>query len=70
MTLRRRLACLELSRPRQPGAASSLDLAAKLARRIEAAKAAGTFPQSLCDADLESIVAADDEAKGADHGSP
>lgn len=42
-----------------------LDLAPDVLRRVAVAKAAGTFPKSLPDADLEAILAAADKAKGA-----
>jgi hypothetical protein len=41
-----------------------LDLAPDIWRRIASAKAAGTFPQSLAGADLETILAAGDAARG------
>lgn len=65
MTLRTRLAKLERNRP-EPVAASGLelDLPPDLCARIGEAQAAGTFPQSLSDADLETIVAAGDVARG------
>jgi hypothetical protein len=65
MTLRARLAKLERNRP-EPFAASALelDLPPDLCARIGEAQAAGTFPQSLADADLEAIVAAGDVTRG------
>ena len=65
MTLHARLAKLERNRP-EPFAADGLelDLPPDLCARIAAAQAAGTFPQSLADADLEAIVAAGDVARG------
>lgn len=66
MTLRKRISRLEGDRPDLFTAAGiELDLPPDLCARIAAAKAAGTFPQSLADADLEAIVAAADKAKGA-----
>lgn len=64
MTLRARLAKLERNRP-EPLAASGLelDLPPDMCARIGKAQAAGTFPQSLADADLEAIVAAGDMAR-------
>lgn len=65
MTLRARLARLERNCP-EPFAASGLelDLPPDLRVRIGEAQAAGTFPQSLADADLEAIVAAGDMTRG------
>ena len=65
MTLHARLAKLERNRP-QPFAASGLelDLPPDMCARIAAAQAAGTYPQSLADADLEAIVAAGDVTRG------
>lgn len=65
MTLRARLAKLERNRP-EPFAASGLelDLPPDLCARIGKAQAAGMFPQSLADADLEAIVAAADVTRG------
>ena len=65
MTLRARLSKLEQSRP-EPFAASGpdLDLPPDICARIAQAQAAGTFPQSLADADLEAIVAAADKKRG------
>lgn len=40
-----------------------LELSADLVTRIEKAMAAGAFPQALCDADLEAIVAAGDRVR-------
>lgn len=64
MTLRARLAKLECNR--EPFAASGLelDLPADSRARSGEAQAAGTFPQSLADADLETIVAAGDVTRG------
>lgn len=65
MTLNARLLTLERNRPDpMPGVALDLDLPPDMCTRIIAVKAAGTFPQSLADADLEAIVAAADKAKG------
>lgn len=65
MTLRARLAKLERNRP-APFCADGLevDLPPDLCARIGKAQAAGTFPQSLGDADLEAIVEAGDMARG------
>ena len=65
MTLCARLSKLERNRP-EPFATSGLelDLPPDICARIAQAQAAGTFPQSLCDADLEAILAADDVARG------
>ena len=65
MTLRARLARLERNRPERFAASGlELDLPPDMCARIAAAKAAGTFPQSLADADLEAIVAAGDVTRG------
>ena len=61
--LGKRLARLEANRP-APGAPLPLDLvglAPDVALRVMQAKANGTFPRSLCDADLEALVALGDE---------
>ena len=58
MTLRKRLDRLETDRPAQPDDTLELDLPREIAVRVEAALAADTFPQSLCDADLHAILAA------------
>lgn len=65
MTLRARLAKLECNRP-ESFAASGLefDLPPDLRARSGEAQAAGTFPQSLTDADLETILAAGDLTRG------
>jgi hypothetical protein len=46
-----------------------LDLPPEISARIEAAQAAGTFPQSLHDDDLRAIVHAHDTAR-ASHDRP
>ena len=61
--LRTRLARLERNRP-SLDADVPLDLKGlprDVAARIMAAKAQGTFPRSLCDADLHALVALADE---------
>ena len=58
MTLRKRLDRLETDRPAQPSGNLELDLPREIAVRVEAALVADTFPQSLCDADLHAILAA------------
>jgi len=62
--LRTRLDRLERNRPAL-GADVPLPtikgLAPDVATRFMAAKAQGTFPRSLCDADLEALVALGDE---------
>lgn len=65
MTLNTRLARLERMRL-EPVAVPvmGLDLPPDLRARIATAQAAGTFPQSLSDADLEAIVAAVDVVRG------
>ncbi|MFO7920344.1 MAG: hypothetical protein R6U99_05920 [Nioella sp.] len=60
-----RIAKLERIRPDPvAGEALDLDLPPDKCARILAAKAAGTFPQSLADPDLEAIVHAADVARG------
>ena len=57
--LARRLARLEANRP-APGVSFAVDmagLAADVAARVVQAKADDTFPQSLCDADLQAVLA-------------
>lgn len=65
MTLRARLSKLERNRP-EPFATSGLqlDLATDICARIAKAQATGTYPKSLCDADLSAIVGAFDKMKG------
>jgi hypothetical protein len=63
MTLAKRLARLEQLRGTPLPDPPKLDLAPDILRRIAAAKVAGTFPQSLPDADLEAIVAASDKVR-------
>ena len=61
--LGKRLARLERNRP-SLDADVPLDLKGlprDMAARIMAAKAQGTFPRSLCDSDLEALVALADE---------
>jgi len=61
--LGKRLARLEANRP-APGASLPPDLVGlprDVAARVMQAKADGTFPRSLCDADLEAMVALADE---------
>jgi hypothetical protein len=63
MMLGKRLARLEAKRPAL-GVSPPLDLiglAPDVAARFMAAKAQGTFPRSLCDTDLEALVALADE---------
>lgn len=65
MTLRARLSKLERNRPESFAASGlQLDLAPDICARIAKAQAAGTFPKSLADADLEAIVAAADKIRG------
>ena len=64
MTLRTRLAKLELTRPNPGADLLQLDLPPDLCARIDAAKLAGTYPQSLSDADMLAIVAAADKIRG------
>lgn len=60
-----RIAQLERNRPApSTGEALDLDLPPDMCERIEAAQAAGTFPQSLSDDDLRAVVDAADVAKG------
>lgn len=63
MTLRTRLARLEHTRP-PPAALPDVALPVDLCARIYAAQMTGTYPESLCNADLEAIVAAGDLARG------
>lgn len=56
--LAKRMARLEASRP-APGVSFTLDmagLAADVEARVAQAKADGTFPQSLCNADLQAVL--------------
>jgi len=56
--LGKRLARLEANRP-APGLSCTVDmtaLAPDVVARVMQAKADGTFPQSLCDADLQALV--------------
>lgn len=65
MNLRPRLARLERNRPDPfTDSGQELDLCPDICARIFRAQAAGTFPQSLADADLEAIVAAGDVTRG------
>lgn len=64
MTLRTRLARLERNRPPPRATLPRLDLPPDLFARIEAALLAGSYPQSLSDADMLAIVAAADKARG------
>jgi hypothetical protein len=63
MTLRKRLDLLEANRPAQPADTLGLDLPREIAVRVEAALAADTFPQSLCDSDLHAILTANKTRK-------
>jgi hypothetical protein len=63
MTLRARLSRLERERP-PPAAVLDVRLPGDLCARIGAAQVEGTYPGSLCNADLEAIVAAGDLARG------
>ena len=56
MTLERRLARLEASRPIAAPASAPLELPHELHLRVMAAMEAGTFPASLSDADLHEII--------------
>ena len=64
MTITRRLAKLEGTRPR-PKPPLTLDLDPDLAQRIRATKAAGTFPASLSTVDLHAIWDAAEAQGGA-----
>jgi len=62
--IRTRVARLEQARP-VPGVNSlGLDLPSETCARIVAAQAAGTYPQSLPDADLLAILHAHDKEPG------
>lgn len=63
MTLTARLARLERARQPKGAAALALTLAPDLEARVEAARLAGTFPQSLSSPDLRAIVDAADKAE-------
>ena len=57
--LTKRLARMEANRP-APGVSFAVDmagLAADVVARVVQAKADGTFPQSLCNADLQAVLA-------------
>jgi len=63
--LGKRLARLEANRPAL-GVSCTVDiigLASDVVARVTQATADGGFPQSLCDADLEAIIEADDILK-------
>lgn len=63
MTIRARLKKLERIRPSR-GLSPPLDLVQlppDVVARVMLAKAEGNFPQSLCDADLEALVALADQ---------
>lgn len=62
MTLRNRLAKLELRHVQEPGVAE-IDLPPDLCERILETVNKGTYPHGLCEADLEAIVAAYDQAR-------
>jgi hypothetical protein len=65
MTLRARLTKLEQARPERFAASGlELELRPDICARIAQAQAAGTFPKSLAEADLEAIVAAADKIRG------
>lgn len=65
MKLRARIDRLEATCAKaEAGWLLALDLPPDLCARIAASQAAGTFPQSLADADLEAILAASDEERG------
>ena len=65
MKLCARIDRLEGNRPKVEAARRlALDLPPDLCARIAASQAAGTFPQSLADADLEAILTAADVARG------
>jgi hypothetical protein len=65
MTLRARIDRLQANRPKvEAGGLLTLDMPPDLCARIAKAQAAGTCPQSLCDADLSAILAAYDLARG------
>jgi len=68
MNLRARLSKLEQTRPAPvtaPGLKlSDLALPPDLCARIKLAYRAGTYPQSLCDDDLLTIIHAVDNARG------
>lgn len=63
MTFHARLKKLERARPSR-GQSPPLDLVGlppDVVARVMLAKSEGTFPQSLCDADLEALVALADQ---------
>lgn len=62
MTMKKRLQKLERARPETPDLPAP-DLPADLVERVQAVKAAGTFPQGLSDADLAALMAARMEAR-------
>ncbi|MGJ3231732.1 MAG: hypothetical protein ACFE0P_08040 [Oceanicaulis sp.] len=62
MTMKKRLQKLEQTRP-DPVDPPALELPADLVERLEAAKAAGTFPQGLSNADLSALMAARRQAE-------
>lgn len=65
MTLRAPIDRLQANRPKvEAGGLLTLDMPPDLCARMQAAMQVGTFPQSLCDADLSAIVAAYDLARG------
>lgn len=64
MTLRARISKIEQTRPAYGADMLDLDLHPDLCARIDAAKAAGTFPQSLSDDDLMTVIHAADVARG------
>ena len=59
-----RIARLEQSRPAPGADVLELDMPPDLCARIDAAKAAGTFPQSLSDDDVMTVIHAADVARG------
>lgn len=62
--LETRLSRLEGNQPHaEAGWLVALDLPPDLRTRITLSQEAGTFPQSLADADLEAILAASDEVR-------
>jgi len=63
MTLRKRILHLEGNCPPERKTLE-LDLPPDLCARITAAKAAGAFPQGLCDDDLLAVIHAADVARG------
>ena len=62
--IRTRIERLEQTRPTPEARVLYLDLPPDVCARIDAAKAAGTYPESLSDDDSLAIVHAADKARG------